>query len=102
MLAASFLMFALAATGFAQIPAGYRKVYITSLVNTKFVLVPKSPPKSGTTMVVFVSLPHIAIEEAIPDIFFTFPAKLVTISQSNSGISKMAAPKSSWQIRRFA
>ncbi|KAF2190660.1 carbohydrate-binding module family 13 protein [Zopfia rhizophila CBS 207.26] len=51
MLAASFLMFALAATGFAQVPAGYRKVYITSLVDSKFVIVPKSP-KNGSTIVV--------------------------------------------------
>ncbi|OCL11001.1 carbohydrate-binding module family 13 protein [Glonium stellatum] len=51
MLAASFLMFALAATGFAQVPTGYRTVYITSNVNTKFVIVPKSPT-NGSTIVV--------------------------------------------------
>lgn len=65
MLAAALLMVALAATGFAQVPAGYRKVYITSLVNTKFVIVPKAPVKSGTTTVVFVSHPRCIIDDAM-------------------------------------
>ncbi|KAK0630492.1 hypothetical protein B0T17DRAFT_488911 [Bombardia bombarda] len=54
MLTTSFLALALAATGLAQVtvPEGYRKVYITSMVNTKFVVVPKTPVKSGTTLVV--------------------------------------------------
>jgi len=54
MLTTSFLLAALAATGLAQVPApaGYRKVYITSNVNTKFVVVPKAPAKAGTTLVV--------------------------------------------------
>ncbi len=41
----SILMMALAATSFAQVtaPEGYRKVYITSAVNTNFVVVPKAP-----------------------------------------------------------
>ena len=51
MLTASFFALALAATGLAQAPEGYRKVYITSLVNTKFVVVPKAA-KSGSTIVV--------------------------------------------------
>ncbi|KAK3387965.1 hypothetical protein B0H63DRAFT_448751 [Podospora didyma] len=52
MLTASFFALALAATGLGQTaPEGYRKVYITSLVNTKFVVVPKAA-KSGSTIVV--------------------------------------------------
>ncbi|KAK3317703.1 hypothetical protein B0T19DRAFT_296503 [Cercophora scortea] len=53
MLTSPLLLLALAATGLAQvtIPEGYRKVYITSNVNTKFVVVPKAP-KSGSTLVV--------------------------------------------------
>jgi len=54
MLATPLLVLAFAATGFAQAtpPAGYRKVYMTSNVNTKFVVVPKTPVKAGSTLVV--------------------------------------------------
>ncbi|KAI2471884.1 carbohydrate-binding module family 13 protein [Annulohypoxylon bovei var. microspora] len=51
MLATSFLMFAFAATGLAQVPDGYRAVYITSMVDAKFVLVPKTST-SGSTLVI--------------------------------------------------
>lgn len=53
MLCLSTLLLALAATGFAQAPApeGYRKVYISSNVNAKFVIVPKART-SGSTVVV--------------------------------------------------
>ena len=54
MLVSSLLLCAFAATGFAQAPEGYRAVYITSMVNTKFVVVPKART-SGSTLVVFVS-----------------------------------------------
>lgn len=54
MLPTSILFAALAATGLAQVtpPAGYRKVYMTSNVNVKFVVQPKTPIKAGTTLVV--------------------------------------------------
>ena len=57
MLATSLLMVALAATGFAQVPApeGYRTVYITSNVDTKYTIVPVLPAKIGNTVVVFVN-----------------------------------------------
>ncbi|KAK4234263.1 ricin B lectin domain-containing protein [Achaetomium macrosporum] len=53
MLRTSVLLLTLAATGLAQAPApeGYRKVYITSNVNPKFVIVPKAAT-SGSTVVV--------------------------------------------------
>ncbi|KAI0377456.1 ricin B lectin domain-containing protein [Hypomontagnella monticulosa] len=51
MLVTSFLALAFAATGFAQAPEGYRTVYITSMVNTKFVVVPKAS-SAGSTLVV--------------------------------------------------
>jgi len=54
MLATSFVMLALAAGGLAQAPAGYKTVYISSLVNAKFVVVPKAAT-SGSGVVVFVS-----------------------------------------------
>ncbi len=43
MLGASILVAvaAFAATGLADVPAGYKAVYITSLVNSKFVIEPK-------------------------------------------------------------
>ncbi|PVH70059.1 carbohydrate-binding module family 13 protein [Cadophora sp. DSE1049] len=52
----SLFVLALAATGLAQVnttlPAGYRKVYLTSMQDKKFVIVPKTPVKIGTTLVV--------------------------------------------------
>ncbi|KAK4177128.1 hypothetical protein QBC36DRAFT_345704 [Triangularia setosa] len=56
MFSTSFLVLALASTGLAQVvvPEGYRKVYITSAVDTKFVIVPKAPlpAKAGAGIVV--------------------------------------------------
>ncbi|KAI1866710.1 uncharacterized protein JN550_007563 [Neoarthrinium moseri] len=51
MLLVTFLISAFAATGLAQAPTGYRTVYITSMVDTKFVVVPKSAT-SGSAIVV--------------------------------------------------
>ncbi|OAA63660.1 Ricin B-related lectin [Niveomyces insectorum RCEF 264] len=45
------VLLALAAVGLADVPAGYKTVYITSNVNAKFVVVPKAA-KSGSTVVV--------------------------------------------------
>jgi hypothetical protein len=56
MIGTSVLLLALAATGLAQAPEGYRKVIITSNVNTKFVMVPKART-SGSTTIVYVP-PH--------------------------------------------
>jgi hypothetical protein len=53
MLGTTIVILALAATGLAQAPEGYRKVYITSNVNPKFVIVPKART-SGSTTVVYV------------------------------------------------
>jgi hypothetical protein len=45
----------LAVTALCQAaPEGYRTVYITSAVNTQFVVVPKAPVQNGTTLVVYV------------------------------------------------
>jgi hypothetical protein len=53
MLTTSLLALAIAATGLAQtVKEGYRNVYITSMVDPKFVVVPKAPVKNGTTLVV--------------------------------------------------
>lgn len=53
MLVTSLLLCAFAATGLAQAPEGYRAVYITSMVNTNFVVVPKART-GGSTLVMFV------------------------------------------------
>lgn len=56
MVATSAVLLALAATVFGlpqtTVPEGYKTVYITSMVNTKFVVVPKTPVAAGTTLVV--------------------------------------------------
>ena len=59
MLAISSFVLALAATAFAQAPEGYRTVYITSAVDTKFVVQPKSSA-SGSTIVVLVTPNHLS------------------------------------------
>ena len=51
MLATTLLALALAATGLAQAPEGYRTVYITSKQDPKFVVVP-TKPANGSTLVV--------------------------------------------------
>ncbi|KAK1765004.1 hypothetical protein QBC33DRAFT_621620 [Phialemonium atrogriseum] len=51
MLTTSLLVLALAATGFAQAPEGYRTVYITSKVDPKFVIVPKAATSGSGTVV---------------------------------------------------
>ncbi|KXX80056.1 Beta-galactoside-specific lectin 3 [Madurella mycetomatis] len=48
----SIFLLALAATGISQeAPEGYRKVYITSMVNTNFVVVPRSRTAGSPTVV---------------------------------------------------
>lgn len=51
MLATSVLFLALAATGLADIPAGYRAVYMTSNVNKTFVIEAKTAT-AGAAIVV--------------------------------------------------
>lgn len=51
MFAASLIALALAATGLAQAPEGYRTVYITSNVDTQFVIVPAAA-EAGSGLVV--------------------------------------------------
>ncbi len=54
MLASSvFFVFALAATALADVPAGYRTVYLTSKVDAKLTIVPKAAT-AGSIIQVFV------------------------------------------------
>jgi hypothetical protein len=56
MLAQTFILLALSSLGLSQAaaapPSGYRAVYITSKVDAKFVISPKTPVKAGNTIVV--------------------------------------------------
>lgn len=54
MFAASVLTLSLCVTGFAQtvVPAGYKKVYLTSMVDTKYVVQAKGTT-TGSTIVVY-------------------------------------------------
>jgi hypothetical protein len=51
MLTTTLLALAFAATGIAQAPAGYRTVYVTSMVDTKYVVMAKTRT-AGSTLVV--------------------------------------------------
>jgi hypothetical protein len=53
MLLTTLTTLAFAATGLAQVavPEGYRKVYITSKQDTKYVIVPKTRAKESTLVV---------------------------------------------------
>jgi len=68
MLTTPLLALGLAATALAQgtIPADYRKVYITSMQDTKFVVVPKSAT-NGATTVVYV------FQQCVPCLHFSLP-----------------------------
>jgi hypothetical protein len=55
MFATSILLFALAAVGLADVPAGYKTVYLTSKVDAKLAIVPKTAV-AGSIIQVFVIL----------------------------------------------
>jgi hypothetical protein len=100
MLATTFLVFALAATGLAQAPAGYRKVYMTSMVDSKFVIVPKSATNGSTIVVLVLPSLETAMQNANLDHFYI--ARQSPTSQSSSGMSKMATAQFSMQVVRSA
>ena len=59
MLTTSLLFAALAATGLAQAPAGYRTVYITSNVDAKFVVVAKARTAGSSSVVCVLTLTEV-------------------------------------------
>jgi len=95
-------MAALAATGFSQatIPEGYRAVYITSMQDTKFVIVPKART-TGNTLVVLVSPPPM-IEETTNQEISPHAAKQAPRNPIRYGGSRMGTARSSWQTPRSA
>jgi hypothetical protein len=84
MLASSVLLFAFAAIGMAQAPVDYKAVYLTSKVDTKLTIVPKTAA-TGSNIRVFVPLPTI-IEDAIP-----------TLSKSSQTLANTAAQQ--WYLK---
>ena len=57
MLTSSILLFAFAAVGMAQAPAGYKTVNLTSKVDAKLTIVAKAPVDAGSITKVFISPP---------------------------------------------
>jgi hypothetical protein len=86
MLGTSFLL-TLAATGLAQAPGeGYRKVLITSNVNTKFVIVPKAATAGSTTVMYVMGFDKKRGKSKTADTAFLPPtARPATTSRSSSG-----------------
>lgn len=58
MLGSTVLLFAFAAVGLAQAPAGFKTVYLTSKVDAKLTIVPKAA-SAGSIIQVFVLLSKI-------------------------------------------
>jgi hypothetical protein len=115
MLATPLTFLAFAVAGLAQsIPAGYSKVYITSAVDTKYAIVPKSAA-NGSTIVVCV--PPSSFPSRLRLILYSptqpkcktyyCPAltrsstysigRRLTINQNSSGISRAVTLRSNWQ-----
>lgn len=100
MLATTLLLILFAATGLAQtLPEGYRAVYLVSNVDKTFAIAPKTPVKSGTTLVVYVPItnpqvPHLKHPNST---FADHPeAKKPPTKSTNNGTSKAAtAPSNS-------
>ncbi|OAL43157.1 hypothetical protein IQ07DRAFT_304773 [Pyrenochaeta sp. DS3sAY3a] len=89
MLATTLLALALAATGFAQVPEGYRKVYITSKQDTKFVIVPKTRT-NGSTLVV-QTITNKADQQ------WYIKANQTRIQLADTTLCMDAGPKSAWK-----
>ncbi|CAJ2510466.1 Uu.00g132750.m01.CDS01 [Anthostomella pinea] len=88
MLTTSLFMFALAATGFAQAPVGYRTVYITSNVDPAFVIVPTTAT-AGAAIVV-------QARTSKPDQQWYFKAGNTTIQYAGSTLCLDAGAESNW------
>ena len=94
MWAPSIAILAFAAAGFAQVPEGYRTVYISTMVDSKYVIVPKAS-KAGGTVVVYASCrPVLNLAD--------LAGKRAPTSPSSSGTSRPAHPRSSSPTRRSA
>lgn len=88
----STLALMLAACGVAQItaPEGYRTVYITSMVDKKYVVVPKTPVKNGTTVVVQTLTNKV-------DQQWYVKANSTKIQLATTNLCIDAGPKSNWK-----
>ncbi|KAH8205232.1 hypothetical protein TruAng_000644 [Truncatella angustata] len=90
MLAAAFLITALTSTGLAQsVPAGYRTVYITSAVDSKYVVQPKSATSGGAVVVQTLTNK--------PEQHWYIQAGNTTIQLANTTLCLDAGAKSNWK-----
>ncbi|KAL1836769.1 hypothetical protein VTJ49DRAFT_4687 [Mycothermus thermophilus] len=85
----SVLLLALAATGLAQAPEGYRTVLITSNVDPKFVIVPKER-QAGTTTIV-------KTRNDTPEQYWYLKDGLTKIQLANSTLCMDGGPRSNWR-----
>ncbi|KAI1183736.1 hypothetical protein F5B17DRAFT_447888 [Nemania serpens] len=90
MLFTSFLLCAFATAGLAQAPEGYRPVYITSMVNTKFVVVPKAR-SVGSTLVVQTGTKKMEQQ------WYIKAGQNTKIQLVNTTMCMDAGPKSAWK-----
>jgi len=98
MLATTVLLFALAAVGLADVPAGYKTVYLTSKVDAKLAIVPKTAA-AGSIIQVFVLYSQI-----FSDLNAYINGIIVRLSpalQPNNGISKKATAQSNWPAPHY-
>jgi hypothetical protein len=98
MLASSVLLFAFAALGMAQAPAGYKTVYLTSKVDAKLTIVPKAAT-AGSIIQVSVQLPQM-FEDHNTHLYNT--VKHSPTQQHNNGISRRGTAQSNWQVLHSA
>ncbi|KAF2845032.1 carbohydrate-binding module family 13 protein [Plenodomus tracheiphilus IPT5] len=89
MLTVTLVTLALAATSFAQIPDGYRRVYITSKQDTKFVIVPKGRTAGNTLVVQSLT--------SKPEQQWYIKANQTSIQLADTTLCMDAGPKSGWK-----
>ncbi|KNG51818.1 carbohydrate-binding module family 13 protein [Stemphylium lycopersici] len=112
MLTTAVLTLALAAASLAQVPEGYRTVYMTSAQDTKFVVVPKSRT-AGATLVVYAPLSppkeqHPKLTSPAPSSqsltssqtqtwYLAAPSNSTSIQLASTTLCMDAGPRSAWK-----
>jgi len=96
MLATSILLFALAAVGLADVPAGYKTVYLTSKVDAKLAIVPKTAVAGS---IIQVSVFQYQSTGNIDAYLFYITVRLSQALRRNNGISKRAIAPSNWPVQ---
>ena len=96
MLATSILLFALAAVGLADVPAGYKTVYLTSKVDAKLAIVPKTAVAGS---IIQVSVFQYQSTGNIDAYLFYITVRLSQALRRNNGISKRAIAPFNWLVQ---